>query len=93
MINAFVVCFSVQVNLPSNANVYLKHGGLRDEYVAAQFHFHWGPDDSHGSEHTYQGQAYPLEVKQPSLVLFRYMSYPAPYWPHMVTTPSLAFLF
>ena len=32
------------------------------EYSLAQFHFHWGPDASVGSEHTVDGVAYPLEV-------------------------------
>lgn len=31
-------------------------------YRLAQFHFHWGRDNSEGSEHTINGKAYPLEM-------------------------------
>ena len=30
-------------------------GGLKGEYIFAQFHFHWGKDSSLGSEHTIDG--------------------------------------
>lgn len=33
-------------------------------YQLAQFHFHWGRNDSEGSEHTVDGKMYPLEVMQ-----------------------------
>ena len=36
--------------------------GLPGTFKLAQFHFHWGTTDSDGSEHTVDGEAYPLEV-------------------------------
>lgn len=33
-------------------------------YQLAQFHFHWGPNDKEGSEHTVDGKQYPLEVRK-----------------------------
>ncbi|PAA78768.1 hypothetical protein BOX15_Mlig003660g5 [Macrostomum lignano] len=30
-------------------------------YTASQLHWHWGADNSRGSEHTMEGRAYPLE--------------------------------
>ena len=38
-------------------------GGLGATYRAAQFHFHWGSDDTNGSEHTVNGNTFPLEVR------------------------------
>jgi len=32
------------------------------KYNILQLHFHWGSDDTKGSEHTYGGKAYPLEM-------------------------------
>ncbi|XP_059147803.1 LOW QUALITY PROTEIN: carbonic anhydrase 2-like [Physella acuta] len=32
------------------------------EYQLTQFHLHWGPDDTSGSEHTYKGKKYPTEI-------------------------------
>jgi len=38
-------------------------GHLTDEYEFVQLHFHWGPDDNSGSEHTANGgYAMPLEM-------------------------------
>ena len=31
-------------------------------YAAVQFHFHWGRDDTAGSEHTVGGRRFPLEM-------------------------------
>ena len=39
--------------------------GLWDDrklYQLAQFHFHWGSNNSQGSEHTMSGSSYPLEM-------------------------------
>lgn len=33
-----------------------------DNYKFAQFHMHWGVDDTKGSEHLVDGQSYPAEV-------------------------------
>ena len=40
----------------------LAGGPLSGEYQMLQLHFHWGEDDTRGSEHTIDGKEYPLEV-------------------------------
>ena len=40
----------------------IQDGGLSGTYHATQFHFHWGANDSVGSEHTIDTKPYPLEV-------------------------------
>lgn len=52
---------SVQVNIDQK-NIGISEGGLSGPYTAVQFHFHWGPNNKHGSEHTRQGISYPLEL-------------------------------
>jgi carbonic anhydrase len=37
-------------------------GGLSGTFSTLQFHFHWGSDDTKGSEHTVNGKKYPAEV-------------------------------
>lgn len=37
-------------------------GGLTDVYTTVQFHFHWGADNSVGSEHTVNGKQYAAEL-------------------------------
>lgn len=37
-------------------------GSLGSTYRVAQFHWHWGSDDTHGSEHTVDGKAFPMEL-------------------------------
>lgn len=34
---------------------FISGGGLEGKYVFSNFHFHWGSDDSKGSEHTFDG--------------------------------------
>jgi len=31
-------------------------------YVMSELHFHWGEDNTRGSEHTLDGKQFPLEV-------------------------------
>jgi len=51
------------VQLTTNTDVIrVKEGGLSDEYVLEQLHFHWGSNDSVGSEHFVNGKKYPLEI-------------------------------
>jgi carbonic anhydrase len=52
---------SVQVNLPDNS-ITVSGAGFLATYTLAQFHFHWGPDNTVGSEHTVDGRAAPLEI-------------------------------
>lgn len=42
-------------------------------YKLHSFHFHWGSDDSHGSEHTIDNKSYPAELH---LVHWNYKKYP-----------------
>ncbi|XP_064639844.1 uncharacterized protein LOC135495310 [Lineus longissimus] len=52
---------SIQSNLPKDAGVNFTIDGTT--YIAEQFHFHWGKKGSgKGSEHTIDGQAFPLEL-------------------------------
>ncbi|XP_047740256.1 carbonic anhydrase 9-like, partial [Hyalella azteca] len=40
----------------------LSGGGLIGVYEVTNLHFHWGSDDSQGSEHTIDGQRFPPEM-------------------------------
>lgn len=45
------------------AGVYnVSGGGLNDVYTTVQFHFHFGPNDTVGSEHVVDGEHYAAEV-------------------------------
>ena len=37
---------------------YIMNGGLPGMYEFVQLHFHWGSDDSRGSEHRIDGKKY-----------------------------------
>ncbi|XP_040036759.2 carbonic anhydrase IV c isoform X2 [Gasterosteus aculeatus] len=43
-------------------SVRLTGGALPGQYRAAQFHFHWGGNGRPGSEHTIDGERYPMEL-------------------------------
>uniref|UniRef100_A0A3Q3WDD5 Carbonic anhydrase n=1 Tax=Mola mola TaxID=94237 RepID=A0A3Q3WDD5_MOLML len=45
-----------------NGLVRLMGGGLPGHYRAAQFHFHWGANGRPGSEHTIDGERFPMEL-------------------------------
>ncbi|XP_012695242.2 carbonic anhydrase 4b [Clupea harengus] len=51
---------SVQVNLPDSAKI--DGGNLESTYKAIQLHFHWGLNGGPGSEHTIDGEQYPMEM-------------------------------
>jgi len=38
-------------NYPVDQIPTIRGGGLLGTYIFQQLHFHWGSDDSHGSEH------------------------------------------
>uniref|UniRef100_A0A182Q1Z8 Carbonic anhydrase n=1 Tax=Anopheles farauti TaxID=69004 RepID=A0A182Q1Z8_9DIPT len=40
----------------------LRGGPLKPAYFFEQMHFHWGPNNTEGSEHTIDGRQFPLEV-------------------------------
>ena len=37
-------------------------GPLSNSYQLLQLHFHWGSNDSQGSEHTINGERFPMEM-------------------------------
>ncbi|RXG71828.1 Carbonic anhydrase 2 [Armadillidium vulgare] len=53
---------SAQVEIDAPNAPRVGEGGLKDDYIFAQFHFHWGSDSTRGSEHTIDGVRYPLEL-------------------------------
>lgn len=56
---------SVVVEFDNNdhEDIWIRGGGLGDsKFKFAQLHFHWGSNNSHGSEHTIDGVAAPMEM-------------------------------
>ncbi|KAG7471268.1 hypothetical protein MATL_G00122900 [Megalops atlanticus] len=51
---------TVQVDLQHTAKI--SGGHLPSTYKALQLHLHWGKDGSPGSEHTIDGEQYPMEM-------------------------------
>ncbi|XP_028856707.1 carbonic anhydrase 4b [Denticeps clupeoides] len=51
---------TVQINLPDTAKI--SGGHLNATYKAVQLHLHWGRDGGLGSEHTVDGERYPMEL-------------------------------
>nr|QPA18410.1 carbonic anhydrase IV [Sciaenops ocellatus] len=51
---------SVKVDVPHLSTV--SGGGLPTTYKAVQFHLHWGNNGGPGSEHTIDGEQYPMEL-------------------------------
>uniref|UniRef100_A0A4W6F4J6 Carbonic anhydrase n=1 Tax=Lates calcarifer TaxID=8187 RepID=A0A4W6F4J6_LATCA len=51
---------SAHFHLPQS--VRLTGGALPGHYRAAQFHFHWGGSGRPGSEHTIDGERFPMEL-------------------------------
>ncbi|XP_014844546.1 PREDICTED: carbonic anhydrase 4-like [Poecilia mexicana] len=51
---------SVKVNIPITCTI--SGGDLSTTYKAVQFHLHWGKDGGPGSEHTVDGEQYPMEL-------------------------------
>lgn len=52
----------------SDTKVLLSGGPLNGEYEFAQLHFHWGENDTMGSEDQIDGKTYPMEMH---LVFFK----------------------
>lgn len=50
---------------------WISGGGLPSNYTLTQFHFHWGAINGHGSEHTLEEGAYPMEVSPLKDILTR----------------------
>merc|ERR1719244_1214539 len=54
---------SVLLDFEDDADFGILRGGpLEGAYKILQLHFHWGKDDTRGSEHTVDGREYPLEL-------------------------------
>merc|ERR1711971_1408794 len=53
---------TVQLDVNSVNTATLSGGPLSSPYKVLQLHFHWGSDNTKGSEHFYDGQAYPMEL-------------------------------
>uniref|UniRef100_A0A667WLA9 Carbonic anhydrase n=1 Tax=Myripristis murdjan TaxID=586833 RepID=A0A667WLA9_9TELE len=51
---------TVQLDLPAGA--VIKGGDLAVPYKAIQLHLHWGKDGGPGSEHTIDGEQFPMEM-------------------------------
>ncbi|XP_028322534.1 carbonic anhydrase 4a [Gouania willdenowi] len=51
---------SVQVNIPHLSTI--SGGGLFTSYKAVQLHLHWGNNGGPGSEHTIDGEQFPMEM-------------------------------
>lgn len=52
----------VEVDVEGRNNLAVIGGGLPGPYLVKQFHFHWGSQDSRGSEHDINGRFFPMEV-------------------------------
>ncbi|KAA8594177.1 carbonic anhydrase 4b [Etheostoma spectabile] len=51
---------TVQLDLPSS--IRIEEGNLVTSYKAVQLHLHWGKDGGPGSEHTIDGEQFPMEM-------------------------------
>lgn len=48
--------------LAINDKIGVQGGPLKYNYKLLQFHMHWGPKNSEGSEHLIDNKSYPAEV-------------------------------
>jgi carbonic anhydrase len=53
---------TVQVKIPSDADVAIEHSQLSNRFTLTQFHIHWGSEDAFGSEHSLNNKFYPMEM-------------------------------
>jgi len=51
-----------EYGLEGDKKITTEGGGLVNKYNLLQFHYHWGGDNTKGSEHTLNGKEYPMEV-------------------------------
>ena len=59
------MALSAELTATGSADLTVSDGGLDHEYIFDHLDFHWGEDDTEGSEHTVDGVHYPLEVSFP----------------------------
>ena len=57
------------MHLELESDYRLRDGGLPGEYRALYLTFHWGPTNITGTEHTIDGRAYGMEVRNKLVVL------------------------
>lgn len=50
------------IQVTTEGKFFVSNGGLGNVFSTAQFHFHWGHQSHHGSEHTLDGHASPIEL-------------------------------
>ncbi|XP_046449761.1 carbonic anhydrase 2-like isoform X3 [Daphnia pulex] len=60
--NGHTVLFSLPSSIPAESIPFITGGGLSNRYNFVQFHFHWGNDSSHGSEHRIKSKKYSAEL-------------------------------
>ena len=53
----------MEVKFDTPENITVSGGGLPGTYILEQFHFHWGVNDSEGSEHRIDSRVYAMEVR------------------------------
>lgn len=58
---------SVQVDIV-DTSLRTHGGGLTGGYKPVQFHFHWGADNTKGSEHVLDNKHYPMEVRELNII-------------------------
>ena len=47
-----LVLLNLPKSYPEYRVPYIKDGGLTNQFIFAQLHFHWGSDPAKGSEHS-----------------------------------------
>uniref|UniRef100_A0A667ZJ80 Carbonic anhydrase n=1 Tax=Myripristis murdjan TaxID=586833 RepID=A0A667ZJ80_9TELE len=57
-----VLFLSTPVQVPVTHLATISGGDLTTEYKAVQFHLHWGKNGGPGSEHTIDGEQFPMEL-------------------------------
>ncbi|KFM74434.1 Carbonic anhydrase 9, partial [Stegodyphus mimosarum] len=53
---------TIQITPGPSDKLYFTKGGFDDKYMFLQLHFHWGSDSKKGSEHTIDGERFPMEM-------------------------------
>ena len=53
-----LVTIKLEENAAGDDMPHIMNGGLPGMYEFVQLHFHWGSDDSRGSEHRIDGKKY-----------------------------------
>lgn len=54
--------FAAMMKIEGNIKPTISGGNLTGEYIFAQLHFHWGGNDTCGSEKKFDKKSFPLEL-------------------------------